>query len=104
MMVVGLGTKRRFSMTAPTGRQRSQNVCNHVTKTWAYSRLLLFFLDGLALLKLSQAFRPSAKLRFLSDLTVVDGFEGNPTNLRDLLRVEIDAPIWFFLSRCFNYR
>ena len=61
MMVVGLGTKRRFSMTAPTGRQRSQNVSNHVTKTWAsLFALALVFFRRLALLKLSQALRPSA--------------------------------------------
>lgn len=39
--------------------------------------------------------RPSGKLRSLSHLAVVDGFEGNPANLRGL-RIGIDASIWFF--------
>lgn len=43
----------------------------------------------------SQILRPSGKLRSLSHLAVVDGFEGNPANLRGL-RIGIDASIWFF--------
>ncbi|KAF8494852.1 hypothetical protein F5888DRAFT_1713947 [Russula emetica] len=39
--------------------------------------------------------RPSGKLRSLTHLAVVDGFEGNPANLRGL-RIGIDASIWFF--------
>ncbi|KAI0289660.1 hypothetical protein BC826DRAFT_1098460 [Russula brevipes] len=39
--------------------------------------------------------RPSGKLRSLTHVAVVDGFEGNPSNLRGL-RIGIDASIWFF--------
>ncbi|KAI0297015.1 hypothetical protein B0F90DRAFT_1912851 [Multifurca ochricompacta] len=39
--------------------------------------------------------RPSGKLRSLTHLAVVDGFEANPANLRGL-RIGIDASIWFF--------
>ncbi|KAI0282757.1 PIN domain-like protein, partial [Russula aff. rugulosa BPL654] len=39
--------------------------------------------------------RPSGKFRSLTHLAVVDGFEGNPANLRGL-RIGIDASIWFF--------
>ncbi|KAI0255432.1 hypothetical protein BJV78DRAFT_1279225 [Lactifluus subvellereus] len=42
-----------------------------------------------------QILRPSGKLRSLTHLAVVDGFEGNPANLRGL-RIGIDASIWFF--------
>ena len=44
---------------------------------------------------LFQILRPSGKLRSLTHLAVVDGFEGNPANLRGL-RIGIDASIWFF--------
>ncbi|KAI9435584.1 hypothetical protein H4582DRAFT_1970572 [Lactarius indigo] len=39
--------------------------------------------------------RPSGKLRSLTHVAVVDGFEANPANLRGL-RIGIDASIWFF--------
>ncbi|KAI9459847.1 hypothetical protein BJY52DRAFT_1148620 [Lactarius psammicola] len=39
--------------------------------------------------------RPSGKLRSLTHIAVVDGFEANPANLRGL-RIGIDASIWFF--------
>ncbi|KAH9960288.1 hypothetical protein BC827DRAFT_1360363 [Russula dissimulans] len=39
--------------------------------------------------------RPSGKLRSLTHVAVVDGFEGNHANLRGL-RIGIDASIWFF--------
>ena len=42
-----------------------------------------------------QILRPSGKLRSLTHLAVVDGFERNPANLRGL-RIGIDASIWFF--------
>src|SRR6266404_8610583 len=41
-----------------------------------------------------QILRPSGKLRSLTHIAVVDGFEGNP-DLR-ALRIGIDASIWFF--------
>ena len=43
----------------------------------------------------SQILRPSGQLRSLTHLAVIDGFEGNPANLRGL-RIGIDASIWFF--------
>ncbi|KAH9010391.1 PIN domain-like protein [Lactarius pseudohatsudake] len=39
--------------------------------------------------------RPSGKLRSLTHIAVVDGFEANPANFRGL-RIGIDASIWFF--------
>ena len=42
-----------------------------------------------------QILRPSGKLRSLTHIAVVDGFEANPANLRGL-RIGIDASIWFF--------
>ncbi|KAI9444389.1 hypothetical protein BJY52DRAFT_1373458 [Lactarius psammicola] len=39
--------------------------------------------------------RPSGRLRSLTHIAVVDGFEANPANLRGL-RIGIDASIWFF--------
>ncbi|KAH9032774.1 hypothetical protein EDB85DRAFT_2289635 [Lactarius pseudohatsudake] len=38
---------------------------------------------------------PSGKLRSLTHIAVVDGFEANPANFRGL-RIGIDASIWFF--------
>jgi Holliday junction resolvase YEN1 len=43
----------------------------------------------------AQILRPSGKLRSLTHIAVVDGFEANPTHLRGL-RIGIDASIWFF--------
>jgi Holliday junction resolvase YEN1 len=43
----------------------------------------------------AQILRPSGKLRSLTHIAVVDGFEANPANLRGL-RIGIDASIWFF--------
>ncbi|KAI9445665.1 hypothetical protein BJY52DRAFT_1315729 [Lactarius psammicola] len=39
--------------------------------------------------------RPSGKLRSLTHIAVVDGFEANPANFHGL-RIGIDASIWFF--------
>ncbi|KAI9430462.1 PIN domain-like protein [Lactarius indigo] len=39
--------------------------------------------------------RPSGKLRSLTHIAVVDGFEANPANFRGL-RIGVDASIWFF--------
>src|SRR6266702_3970 len=43
----------------------------------------------------AQILRPSGKLRSLTHIAVVDGFEANPANLRGL-RIGIDASIWSF--------
>ena len=44
---------------------------------------------------LLQILRSSGKSRSLAHLVVVNGFEGNPTNLRGLC-IGADASIWFF--------
>ncbi len=63
-----------------------------VTGLWDVSLLCISFHAHIHLL---QILRPSGKLRSLTHLAVVDGFEGNPANLRGL-RIGIDASIWFF--------
>lgn len=63
-----------------------------VTGLWDVSLLCISFH---AYIHLLQILRPSGKLRSLTHLAVVDGFEGNPTNLKGL-RIGIDASIWFF--------
>src|SRR5882757_5498682 len=63
-----------------------------VTGLWDVRPLRIAFQAHIHLL---QILRPSGKLRSLTHLAVVDGFEGNPVNLRGL-RIGIDASIWFF--------
>jgi holliday junction resolvase YEN1 len=43
----------------------------------------------------AQILRPSGKLRSLTHIAVIDGFEANPAHLHGL-RIGIDASIWFF--------
>ena len=63
-----------------------------VTGLWDVSVILLLISRSHPPL---QILRPSGKLRSLTHLAVVDGFEGNPANHRGL-RIGIDASIWFF--------
>ena len=65
-----------------------------VTGLWDVGVFTSFWTVSLLMLT-PQILRPSGKLRSLTHLAVVDGFEGNPANLRGL-RIGIDASIWFF--------
>ena len=62
---------------------------------WDVSTLLIRLRGPCALTHHWQILRPSGTLRSLTHITVVDGFEANPTNLRGLC-IGIDASIWFF--------
>lgn len=66
-----------------------------VTGLWEVSIFISFFDDFSRSFSPSQILRPSGQLRSLTNLAVIDGFEGNPANLRGL-RIGIDASIWFF--------
>ncbi|KAH9025771.1 hypothetical protein EDB84DRAFT_1440318 [Lactarius hengduanensis] len=57
--------------------------------------LLLHKMGVTGLWDVTQILRPSGKLRSLTHIAVVDGFEANPANFRGL-RIGIDASIWFF--------
>ena len=66
-----------------------------VTGLWDVSKLTHLSGHSDIALDTAQIIRPSGKLRSLTHIAVVDGFEANPANLHGLC-IGIDASIWFF--------